>query len=268
MTVSDLNDWPEGAEYRSAGNLSRLKGISHGFFTRRGGVSEGIYGSLNCGFGSGDRPESVARNRILVAEKLGVPARNLITPRQIHSATAYVTSRAWDVGSPPSGDAVVTAQPGLAVAVLTADCAPVLLADPEAGVVAAVHAGWKGALAGVLSATVGAMEEIGASRDRIVAAIGPTISSNCYEVGPEFRDAFLSDKPASASFFAQVPGKSRPCFDLPSFVKAELAENGVEQVEDLQSCTYENESLFFSSRRAVHRGDTDYGRQISAIVIS
>lgn len=255
-------------ELMQAEFLSDCTGIRHGFFTRRGGVSQGIFASLNCGFGSSDRREDVARNRARVSRELAVEPTHLITPNQIHSATAVVVSEPWDWSSPPPADAVVTATPGLAVAVLAADCTPVLLADPEARVVAAAHAGWKGARAGIVQAAIGAMEELGAERERIIAAIGPTISQASYEVGPEFMEAFVADSPAYASYFSHLPGKNRPHFDLPGFVKAKLFGEGVVTVEDLQCCTYQNESLCFSYRRSGHRGEPDYGRQISAIVIS
>ncbi len=269
--MDDNGDSETGApdvEPLDSERLAALPGIRHGFFTRRGGVSRGIYASLNCGFGSSDRRDDVARNRILVADYLGVAATHLITPNQIHSATAVVAAEPWDVANPPPADAVVTATPGLALGVLAADCAPVLFADPQTKVVAAAHAGWKGARAGIIAAVIGAMEEAGAARGRIVAAIGPTISQAAYEVGPEFREAFLLEKPGYDNYFSQLPGKSRPHFDLPAFVAAQLRESGVTSVEDLRCCTYQNESLFFSYRRSVHRGEPDYGRQISAILIS
>lgn len=258
----------ERIEAMTATHLADIPGVRHAFFTREGGVSKGIYASLNCGYGSHDSREHVAANRSRVAAELGVAASHLITPHQMHGATAVVMSQPWsDPSQATAADAIVTASPGLAVGVLTADCAPILFADAEARVVAAAHAGWKGARSGILAAAVAAMEEIGARRERITAAIGPTISQACYEVGPDFREALLSDAPAAARYFSEMPGQTRPLFDLPGFVKALLRDAGVTRVEDLQCCTYQNESLFYSYRRSVHRGEPDYGRQISAIVI-
>jgi YfiH family protein len=252
----------------AAAILSDLDGIRHGFFTRRGGVSKGIYASLNCGFGSADRREDVTENRRRAAQALFVPSAHLITPHQIHSATALLVSAPWTPGEAPPADAVITATPGLAVGVLVADCAPVLLADPKAGVVGAAHAGWKGALGGIIEAAVAAMEEAGASRSRILAAIGPAISEASYEVGPDFQKAFAAEDASFERYFSLPSGQDRPHFDLPGFVRRRLKDSGVAHIENLECCTYQNESLCFSYRRSLHRGEPDYGRQISAIVIS
>jgi hypothetical protein len=268
MDSSDDIMTSERLEPMTATHLADIAGIRHGFFTRKGGVSKGIYASLNCGYGSMDLREDVAANRSRVAANLGVSTSHLITPHQVHGATAIATSQPWsDPSRATAADAIVTATPGLAVGVLTADCAPILLADAEARVVAAAHAGWKGARSGIIAAVIAAMEEIGARRERITAAIGPTISQASYEVGQDFREALLSDAPAAARYFSEMPGQTRPLFDLPGFAKALLRDAGVTRIDDLQCCTYQNESLFYSYRRSVHRGEPDYGRQISAIVI-
>ncbi|MFN3972295.1 MAG: peptidoglycan editing factor PgeF [Gemmobacter sp.] len=234
----------------------------HGFFTRKGGASSGIFAGLNCGSGSSDLAEIVAINRARVAEAMGVGAPHLLTVHQVHSAEAVTVTA--PLPERPRADAMVTATPGVALAVLTADCAPVLLSDAGAHVVGAAHAGWRGAQGGVLEATVAAMEALGARRDRIHAVIGPTISQAVYEVGPEFADGFLDDDPANARFFAQGPG-DRALFDLPGYALARLRAAGVGQAEWTRHCTYLDEARFFSFRRTTHRGEADYGRLISAI---
>jgi YfiH family protein len=242
--------------------------VSHGFFSRIGGVSEGLYASLNCGRGSEDDRGHVEENRRRVAVAMAVASSHLIGPRQVHSARAAIATRVWEPADAPEADAVVTNVRGIAVSVLTADCAPVLLADPVAGVVAAAHAGWKGAKAGIIENTLKAMESLGASLHRIAAAIGPAISVSAYEVGPEFKAAFLESDTANGAYFT-VPGSSgRPHFNLPAYVKDRLRRSGVDTIEDLDTCTYKNESILFSHRRSVHRSEPDYGRQISAIVIA
>lgn len=239
----------------------------HGFFTRRGGVSSGIYAGLNCGPGSADDAEAVQANRAAVAEALGCAPERLLTAHQVHGAEALAVAAPWR-GARPRVDALVTAAPGLAVGALAADCAPVLFADEAAGVVAAAHAGWRGALAGVLEATVARMETLGAERARIAAVVGPCISQSAYEVGPEFLDAFLAEAPGAERFF--VPGaegrpEDRLRFDLPGFCLSRLREAGVGAAEWLGRCTYGDPERFFSFRRATHAGEPDYGRLIAAI---
>lgn len=242
-----------------------MSGIRHGFFTRRGGVSEGIYGSLNIGLGSKDDPARVAENRGRVADAMEVPRARLVTPWQYHSAIALTVERPWTNDDRPEADAVVTRTPGLALGISTADCTPVLFADPDAKVVGAAHAGWRGALAGVLDATVDAMEQLGADRRRIVAVIGPTISQANYEVGDDFRDTFLAADPENACWFAAAPGKAKPHFDLPAYAADRLRRASIGTIVDLGRCTYADEDRFFSFRRTTHRAEPDYGRLISAI---
>ena len=242
-------------------------GIRHGFFTRQGGVSTGIYASLNCGLGSRDDTASVKINRGRVASALDHPGREVLTLYQVHSATALIVDAPFD-GKPPQADALVTNTPGVVIGALAADCTPVLFADPEARVVAAAHAGWRGAFGGVLEATIRAMEGLGAQPQRIRAAIGPCINQAAYEVGPEFEATFLEADPGNARFFERLGSGDRPYFDLPGFISARLSRAGLGMVEQKSSCTYENESLFFSYRRATHRKEPDYGRQISAIVLA
>ncbi len=252
----------------TAPSLAAMTGIRHGFFTRLGGVSEGLYAGLNCGLGSNDDPERVLQNRGRVAVHLGAAQPEVVTVYQIHSATAVTIDRPLDRAHLPKADAVVTRTPGLAIGVLTADCTPVLFADPEAKVVAAAHAGWRGAVQGVLAATVQEMERHGARRDRMIAAIGPTISQEAYEVGPDFETEFLTLEPDNARFFVRRDAASRAHFDLPGYVAQDLASLGLAHIERVNPCTYENESLFFSFRRTTHRNEPDYGRQISAIVVT
>jgi hypothetical protein len=250
-----------------APRLAALPGLAHGFFTRSGGVSEGHYGSLNCGAGSKDAPDRVTENRARVARSLGTTPERLLSAFQVHSARAIVADGPWPGGRRPEADALATAVPGLALGVLTADCAPVLFADPDARVIAVAHAGWRGAIAGVLESAVVAMEGLGASRSRIVAALGPTIGRDSYEVGPELEAEFRARDPASSRFFHRRSEGARPRFDLPAYVLAALGGLGLGHVESVAACTYLNEGDFFSFRRTTHRGEPDYGRQISAIVL-
>ncbi len=243
-----------------------VAGVRHGFFTRQGGVSSGTYASLNCGPGSRDPAENVAENRARVAEMLGVEAKGLLTLFQKHSAEVVVADKPWK--APPEADAIVTSKPGLAIGILTADCAPVLFCDAMAGVIGAAHAGWRGALSGIVEATVEAMEKLGASPERIVAAIGPAISQKAYEVGAEFVEQFVAKEPESASFFVTDEGSGEPHFDLVGYVGARLERAGVGTVADLGLCTYCEETRLFSYRRSQHHGEGDYGRQISAIVLT
>jgi len=250
-----------------ASTLESCNGIRHGFFTRQGGVSKGMYGSLNCGLGSRDDAESVRQNRALVAETLGVPPERLLTLYQFHSATAVIVDKPWN-GEAAEADALVTRTPGLAIGALTADCAPILLCDPQARVIAAAHAGWRGALSGVAEATIAAMEELGAKRERVVAVIGPSISQRAYEVGADYVDRFLAEEPASEAFFMTDESSGEPHFDLSGYVAERLSRAGVGSVSDLGLCTYCDETRLFSYRRSQHHGEEDYGRQISAIVLA
>ena len=236
--------------------------LRHGFFGRAGGASSGVFAGLNCGQGSSDQAEAVTINRTRVAAAMGVEAGRLVGVHQVHSPDVVTVT--GPRGDRPQADAMVTAVPGLALSILTADCQPVLFADPAAGVVGAAHAGWKGALAGVLENTVAAMESLGADRARIVAVIGPTISQRAYEVGPEFLDTFLSEDAAAARFFAQGPG-DRLLFDLPGYGLHRLRAAGVGQADWTRHCTYSDPARFFSYRRSVHQREADYGRLIAAI---
>lgn len=240
-------------------------GIRHGFFTRVGGVSSGIYSGLNIGTGSSDDQELVRENRRRVATWMGVPADALITAHQIHSPDAIIV-RAPFPGERPKADAVVTDRPGIAVAASTADCGPVLFADAEARVVAATHAGWKGAFTGVLENTIVAMESLGARRENIVAVLGPSISQPNYEVGPEFVARFVEADTGNARYFEPSAKPGHANFDLNLYTVDRLRRAGV-SAEQLGRCTYGEEDLFYSYRRTTHRGEPDYGRQISAIVL-
>jgi polyphenol oxidase len=242
-------------------------GIRHGFFTRRGGVSGGLYDSLNIGLGSKDSRENVLENRARVSTRLGASPDRLALPYQHHSADAIVVETAWRPGSAPKADAVVTASSGIALGISTADCGPVLFADTTARVIGAAHAGWRGALTGILESTIATMESLGARRRRIVAVLGPAISRNSYEVGPEFRATFLDHDPDNARFFADGPG-GRPHFDLPAYILHRLGAAGIAHAENLARCTYREEDLFFSYRRATHRGEPDYGRLVSGIALT
>jgi YfiH family protein len=251
-----------------AQELKSARSIRHGFFTRQGGHSEGLFASLNCGFGSGDDKPTVARNRAEVGEQLGIEGDKLLTAWQWHSADVIVADAPWDALKPPKGDAIVTTKPGLAIAVLTADCAPILFADAERGVVGVAHAGWKGALAGISDATIAVMEENGARRESMTAIIGPTISRDVYEVGPDFADQFIAEASDNADFFAPSTRSRHQMFDLPGYLRRRIARQGIGQVIDMALCTYSDEDRFYSYRRATHRQEKEYGRQISAIVLS
>jgi YfiH family protein len=236
--------------------------VQHGFFTRKGGASSGIFSGLNCGPGSSDQAEVVAINRARVADAMGVPATHLVSIHQVHSAEViHVTEPMADK---PRADAMVTRTPGIALGVLTADCQPVLFADPKAGVIGAAHAGWRGTRDGVLEATVDAMVALGATREGISAIIGPTISQSAYEVGPEFFESFTDDDRANARFFIAGSG-DRYLFDLPAFGLSRLRAAGVGHAEWTRHCTYRDSERFFSYRRTTHAGEADYGRLISTI---
>jgi YfiH family protein len=242
-----------------------LLGVRHGFIGRRGGVSQGIYASLNVGLGSSDAAESVRENRRRAVDVVA-PAAALVTLHQVHSNVVVPVTAAFADAERPAADAMVTATPGLALGILTADCAPVLLADAQAGVIGAAHSGWKGALGDIAGATVAAMVELGARRDHIVAAIGPTIARASYEVDAGFRDRFLADDPAHDGFFAR--GRAdRFQFDLEGFVAMRLAGAGVRTVVAMGIDTYPDAARWFSYRRTTHAGEPDYGRQISLIAL-
>ena len=244
-----------------------LPGVAHAFFTRVGGVSSGIYASLNTGIGSRDERALVLENRVLAMRYLGLPPEALATPYQVHGATAVVVETVWGPGLGPKADAVVANRPGIAVGVGAADCGPVLFADPHARVVAAVHAGWKGAFFGVLESAVDTMEDLGAARKNIVAVLGPTISAAAYEVGPEFVARFIAVDAGNEVFFRPSRRADHAQFDLPTYIVARLKRAGVGSVHNLALCTYSDEARFFSYRRATHRGEPDYGRQLSAIAL-
>ncbi len=239
-----------------------LDGVSHGFFTRKGGASSGVFAGLNCGHGSSDQTQAVNINRDRVAGAMGVAPAALIGVHQVHSADVAVIS--GPSYAPVQADALVTATPGLVLSVLTADCQPVLLADRRAGVVGAAHAGWRGALEGVLEATIEAMESLGATRGDIVAVVGPCISQRAYEVGHDFMETFLTEDPDYGRFFSGGP-QGKPMFDLPGFGVHRLREAGVGVAEWTQHCTYSDPERFYSYRRTTHLGEADYGRLISAI---
>ena len=239
-----------------------LAPFAHGFFTRRGGSSSGIFAGLNCGPGSSDQTSAVAMNRARVADALGLPSNALLSLNQVHSADVVTVTHA--TADRPRADAMVTATPGLGLGILTADCQPVLFADARAGVVGAAHAGWKGALSGVLEATLDAMESLGARREDTAAVIGPCISQRAYEVGPEFLDAFLSEDPENTRYFANGDG-DRYQFDLPAYGLDRLRRAGIGQAEWTRHCTYSDADRFYSYRRTTHAGEADYGRLISVI---
>ena len=246
--------------------LSRLPGIAHGFFGRAGGVSQGIYASLNTGLGSDDDAAAVRENRARIAQHLG--AARVLSVYQVHGTTALLVTDAWPEGAErPKADAMVTAARGIGIGVQTADCAPALFADPEAGIIGAAHAGWRGALAGVLEATIIQMETLGARRERIRAAVGPCIGRAVYEVGDDFKSQFLQQDQGSSRFFSR-PAGPRPHFDLAGYAADRLARAGLAEVGLHSPCTYAQEEEYFSYRRARAKNEADYGRQISAIVLT
>ena len=240
-----------------------LAGVRHAFFTRRGGASEGIYATLNGGVGSRDMPEAVAENRRRMARHLGAAA--LLVPYQVHSPTCLAVTESWT--ERPRVDALATRMPGLALGVTGADCGMTLYADATAGVIGASHSGWKGALGGVLEATLDTMGTLGARRDRIVAVLGPTIGAASYEIGPEFFARFVAADAADAAFFKASPREHHHMFDLPGYIGHRLRAAGVGHFVSLDLDTYADEERFFSYRRATHRGEPDYGRLVSAIVL-
>jgi purine-nucleoside/S-methyl-5'-thioadenosine phosphorylase / adenosine deaminase len=246
----------------------RLPGVAHGFFTRRGGVSKGVYASLNGGVGSCDAPEAVAENRARIAAMLGVEPERLAVPYQVHSSDAIAISEHWSSDARPRCDGIVTATPGLALGVTGADCGMVLFADFRARVVGAAHAGWKGALTGVIEATVAAMERQGARRADLVAALGPCIARDSYEVGPEFVAAFAKAGEETQRFFVPSRKAGHAMFDLHAYICERTARAGVGRFEDLGLDTYADEDRFFSYRRTTHRREPDYGRLVSAIALT
>ncbi len=253
----------------SLGPLNRLEGVKHCFFTREGGVSSGVFSSLNCGLGSGDALDNVLANRARAAERMEVRPDSLLTLYQVHSADAVTVDKPWSDNDRPRADAMVTDRPGVALGILTADCAPILLADAKARVIGAAHAGWRGALGGVVAATVKAMTALGAEPARIVAGIGPCIAQRSYEVGPEFPPKFTAADPNHDIFFSpsrSSEGAPKFLFDLRGYVGSTLVAAGVKQIYDLPHDTC-REERFFSYRRTCLRGEKDYGRGISAIAL-
>jgi len=246
--------------------LSAIPGLRHAFFTRDGGVSDGFYGSLNGGLGSNDDPGKVAENRRRMAEEIGVNPENFLSVWQIHSPDAVVATSPWQ-GERPRADAIVTRTEGLAIGVTAADCGPILFVDPNARVIGAAHAGWKGALTGVLESTVKAMEKLGAERSGIVAAIGPLIRQHSYEVGGEFVERFIEADAENAMFFLPASREGHAMFDLAGFIRMRLENAGVLMIDDIGVDTYSDER-FYSYRRSVHRKEPDYGRHVHAIALA
>jgi hypothetical protein len=242
--------------------------VRHGFFTRQGGVSDGRYASLNCGLGSGDDPDRVAANRARAMAALDLPGAALATAAQVHGTRVITVDAPWPDGARPQADALVTRRPGVALGILTADCAPVLFADAEAGVIGAAHAGWRGAKAGVLEATVAAMAHSGARRERIAAAVGPCIRQASYEVGADFRAAFVADDHGSADLFAPAAREGHFRFDLAGFVARRLQSLPLAGVAIQPYDTFADEAMFFSYRLVTLNGGGDYGRMLSAIALA
>jgi len=242
-------------------------GIRHAFFTRQGGVSNGLFESLNCGFGSGDAAEPVARNRAIAMERLGFSPDGLVTCYQIHSNTVITVEKPWPHNAAPRADGLVAGVSGIALGILTADCAPILLADAVANVIGAAHGGWRGALGGIIEATLDRMEALGAKRARIRAGIGPCIAQRSYEVGPEFPAPFLADDPASVAYFAPALRAGHFMFDLPAYIERRLARAEVATVARAPHNTVAEDTHFFSYRRACLRGEPVYGRALSAIAL-
>jgi len=250
-----------------AASLNKLARVRHAFFTRAGGVSQGVYRSLNGGVGSGDAPDNVAENRARMAAALGVTPGRLLTAYQIHSPEVVVAAEPWTHESRPRADAIVTREPKLAIGVSTADCGPLLLADDAAGVIGAAHAGWRGALTGIVEATVAAMEKLGAERARIVAALGPAIRQPNYEVGPEFVARFVAANPDNERFFVPSERAGHAMFDLAGYIADRVQRAGIVAFEDLALCNYAEPERFFSYRRTTKLGEPDYGRHINAIAL-
>jgi YfiH family protein len=249
-------------------NALALGGIRHAFFTRQGGVSTGLYASLNGGIGSSDSFAHVADNRARMAAALAVAPSHLLTAYQVHSPQVVIAETPWTIENRPRADAIVTRASALAVGVTTADCGPILLAEPRAGVIGAAHAGWRGALAGVAEATVEAMERLGAERAQIRAALGPMIRQPNYEVGPDLIARFAAEDPGNARFFVPATRSRHALLDLAGYIVVRLKRAGIRHVEDLNLCTYADPARFFSFRRATHRAEADYGRHINAIALA
>jgi len=266
-TVSISASADDGNMFLQSTALAACPGIRHGFFTRAGGVSTGIYASLNGGVGSDDAPEHVAANRARMAAALGCAPERLLTAYQIHSPNVAVAVAPWSTAQRPRADAIVTRVAGLAIGISTADCGPVLLTDAAAGVVGAAHAGWRGALSGVIEATVTAMEQLGAQRSRIAAAIGPMIRQKNYEVGDDLVAQFSAADPTNKIFFAVAGRPGHAMFDLAGYIGARLRQAGV-AYDDLALCTYADPDRFYSYRRMSHRGEADYGRHVNAIMLA
>jgi hypothetical protein len=247
--------------------LDNDPGIRHGFFTRQGGVSGGHFKSLNCGFGSGDAAETVARNRAIATERLGLSPDRLVTCYQVHSNTVVTVEKPWPSDAAPRADGLVARISGIALGILTADCAPILFADVVANVIGAAHGGWRGALGGIIEATLDRMETLGAKRARIRAGIGPCIAQPSYEVGPEFPLPFLSDDPASAAYFAPAARTGHFLFDLPGYIERRLCRAGIAVIDRAAHDTVAEDTYFFSYRRACLRGEPVYGRALSAIAL-
>ena len=250
----------------TAENLA-LSGIRHAFFTRQGGVSGRLYSSLNGGLGSHDSAAHVAENRARMAMALGVESHCLLTAYQNHSPDVVAADAPWPAQTRPRADAVVTRTPGLAVGVTTADCGPILLADPRAGVIGAAHAGWRGALAGIVEATIEAMQQLGAKRSEVRAALGPMIRQVNYEVGPDLIARFTAEDAANNRFFAPATRDGHALFDLAGYIAARLTRAGIRQIEDVGLCTYGDAARFYSFRRTTHRAEPDYGRHVNAIAL-
>ena len=251
--------------YITADCLPAHGAIRHGFFTRQGGMSTGIYASLNCGLGSGDAPDNVRQNRDRVAAALGIDM--LAGVYQVHGRAVHVIRTYEDAALRPQGDGLATGLPGIGLSVLSADCAPILFADPRARIIGAAHAGWKGALSGVGEAVIDAMVQLGAQRDAIIAVIGPCISQAAYEVDADFEQNYLAADPSSAAFFAKSASPGKCQFALAPYVAGRLERAGIAMVKNLDLCTYQDEARFFSFRRTTHRRESDYGRGISVIAL-
>jgi purine-nucleoside/S-methyl-5'-thioadenosine phosphorylase / adenosine deaminase len=240
-------------------------GITHGFFGRQGGVSTGLFESLNCGYGSSDDRSAITENRARVAAAL--QANHLLTVHQHHAPTTAIVTEPWPTESPPRADAMVTNRPGLALGILAADCLPILFAEPRSRTIGAAHAGWRGAIGGVIEATIEAMEKLGAARSRLIATVGPGISGPSYEVGHEFHARFIGADGRNGKFFAPSDRSGHFYFDLPAYALARLSRSGIGAITNLGACTYRQETDYFSYRRATHRGEADYGRNVSAILL-
>ncbi len=251
-----------------ADTLKKLSGVRHAFFTREGGVSQGLYASLNGGVGSNDKREHVGENRARMAAALGVAPARFLTCYQIHSPNVVVAEEPWTHETRPRADAIVTRSPKLAIGISTADCGPLLFADDDARVIGAAHAGWRGAFTGVIEATIAAMEKLGAGRANIRAVLGPTIRQPNYEVGPEFVERFIAADKDNARFFAPSARPGHALFDLTGYIAARVERAGIADFEDLALCTYADDARFYSYRRSTHRAEPDYGRHVNAIALS